>query len=276
MRGVDVTGVADVPEPGDQPEPGDRPESGDQPAIRVSGVSKSFGSTPVLTDLDLAVGMREKVALIGPSGSGKTTVLRVLAGLERPDGGEIALFGSTVWPRPARPVHRRVMLDVGMVFQQFNLFPHMTAVRNVMEGPMRAKGWSRAAAAEKAREVLDMVGMRGYEKSWPAQLSGGQQQRVAIARTLAMEPRLLLLDEVTSALDPELVGEVLAVIRRLSTDTDLTILMVTHEMTFAARCADRVLMFDSGVVVENGPAQEVLRNPGHERTRRFLSAVLER
>ncbi|MPZ26112.1 MAG: ATP-binding cassette domain-containing protein [Micromonosporaceae bacterium] len=267
MRGVDVAGAAEVT---------DATESGDRTAIRVSGVSKSFGSTAVLTDLDLVVGMREKVALIGPSGSGKTTVLRVLAGLERPDGGEVALFGSTVWPRPPKAVYRRVMLDVGMVFQQFNLFPHMTALRNVMEGPMRAKGWSRGAAAEKAREVLDMVGMSGYEKSWPAQLSGGQQQRVAIARTLAMEPRLLLLDEVTSALDPELVGEVLAVIRRLSTDTDLTILMVTHEMTFAARSADRVLMFDSGVVVENGPAQEVLRNPGHERTRRFLSAVLER
>jgi polar amino acid transport system ATP-binding protein len=239
-------------------------------------VSKSFGSTAVLVDLDLAVQSREKVALIGPSGSGKTTVLRVLAGLERPDSGEVSVFGTTVWPPPAKSAHRRAMLDVGMVFQQFNLFPHMTALRNVMEGPMRAKGWSRARAEEKGREVLDMVGMNGFEKSWPAQLSGGQQQRVAIARTLAMEPRLLLLDEVTSALDPELVGEVLAVIQRLSTDSDLTILMVTHEMSFAARSADRVLMFDSGSVVEEGPAQEVLRKPTHERTQRFLSAVLER
>jgi polar amino acid transport system ATP-binding protein len=270
MKGVGTRGV-DAPV--EQP---DATRSGDREAVRLANVSKSFGSTRVLVDLDLTVAAREKVALIGPSGSGKTTVLRVLAGLERPDAGEVALFGAAVWPRPARAVHRRVMLDVGMVFQQFNLFPHMTALRNVMEGPMRAKGWSRRDAEQKARDVLDMVGMTGFEKSWPAQLSGGQQQRVAIARTLAMEPRLLLLDEVTSALDPELVGEVLAVIRRLSTDTDLTILMVTHEMTFAARSADRVLMFDAGAIVEDGPAEEVLRDPGHERTRRFLSAVLER
>lgn len=248
----------------------------DREALRLRGITKSFGTTTVLTGLDLAVRPREKVALIGPSGSGKTTVLRVLAGLERPDRGEVDIFGATVWPRPAKAEYRRLMLGVGMVFQQFNLFPHMTALRNVTEGPRRSKGWSRARAEEKAREVLEMVGMLGYEKSWPAQLSGGQQQRIAIARALAMEPRLLLLDEITSALDPELVGEVLAVIRRLSTDTDLTILMVTHEMSFAEKSADRVVMFDAGAIVEDGPAQDVLRAPTHERTRRFLSAVLDR
>ncbi|MER7004794.1 amino acid ABC transporter ATP-binding protein [Dactylosporangium sp. NPDC000555] len=261
-----------------------RPAEPKPESVRFQAVSKSFSTRLVLDDLSLTVRTGEKVALIGPSGSGKTTVLRIVAGLEEPDAGQVAVFGQQVWPyRRPRPWRRgdardrdRTMRHVGMVFQHFNLFPHMRVLANITEGPIRSRGIGREAARAKALELLEMVGLSGFADAWPANLSGGQQQRVAIARALAMEPRLVLLDEVTSALDPELVGEVLAVIRDISQASDLTILMVTHEMSFAARSVDRVLMFDEGQVVEDGPAAQVLREPAHERTKRFLSAVVER
>jgi polar amino acid transport system ATP-binding protein len=251
--------------------------------IRFHGVNKSFGPVQVLKDLHLDIAPAEKVALIGPSGSGKTTILRMLMTLERPDSGTVEVDGEQLWHVrrgdklvPADEKHlRRMRGKIGMVFQQFNLFPHMRVLRNVSEAQIRVLGTPREAAEARARELLDMVGLGSKLDAYPAQLSGGQQQRVAIARACAMRPKIMLFDEVTSALDPELVAEVLRVLRDLAHHTDMTMLIVTHEMNFARDVSDRVLMFDAGSIVEAGPPQQIFTNPSHERTRAFLRAVLE-
>jgi polar amino acid transport system ATP-binding protein len=254
-----------------------------EPMVRFAGVTKRYASLTVLDKLDLDVAPNEKVAIIGPSGSGKTTVLRMLMTLERIDGGVIWVDGEPLTHEqrdgelvPAREAHlRRVRGKIGMVFQHFNLFPHMSALKNCMEAPMYVLGMSRAEAEKRASELLDMVGLADKKRHYPAQLSGGQQQRVAIARALAMRPKVMLFDEVTSALDPELVGEVLNVIRQLGAEHNLTMLMVTHQMGFAREFADRVCFFYAGRIAEQGPPDQLFTNPQNERTRQFLSAVLE-
>jgi polar amino acid transport system ATP-binding protein len=255
----------------------------DQPMVRFEGVTKRYGALTVLDDLNLEVKRGEKVAIIGPSGSGKTTVLRMLMTLERIDGGVIWVDGEpmTHMPKnggmiPAEPRHlRRVRSKIGMVFQHFNLFPHMTALGNCIEAPMTVLGLPRREAEERAAELLNMVGLGEKKGHYPAQLSGGQQQRVAIARALAMRPKVMLFDEVTSALDPELCGEVLQVIRKLGNEHDLTMLMVTHQMGFAREFADRVCFFYQGKICEQGVPQELFVAPKNERTQQFLRAVLE-
>jgi polar amino acid transport system ATP-binding protein len=252
--------------------------------VNVRGCSKAFGETVVLDELDLTVQAGEHVALIGPSGSGKTTVLRVLMGLERPDRGRVEIAGQSLWHSkrrgelvPASDKHiRTVSRHVGMVFQQFNLFPHMTALENVALAPTKVLGLSNEDAKARAKELLITVGLEKCLEQPPAQLSGGQQQRVAIARALALQPKVMLFDEVTSALDPELVNEVLSVIRGLALHTDMAILIVTHEMTFAADIADRILMFDSGKIIEEAPPAQLLSAPVHERTQRFLKSIIDR
>src|SRR5947208_13321296 len=226
--------------------------------VRFDRVSKSFGTTKVLNELDLEVPPGEKLAVIGPSGSGKTTILRLLMTLERPNAGSIEVDGEPLWHEykgdqlvPASEQHlRRLRTKIGMVFQQFNLFPHMKVLRNVMEAPVQVLGVPRDQAEAQAKRLLDMVGLSHKLDAYPAQLSGGQQQRVAIARALALKPKVMLFDEVTSALDPELVGEVLNVIRRLGAEFDLTMLMVTHQMGFAKEFADRVCFFYGGRICE--------------------------
>jgi len=251
--------------------------------VRFEGVSKRFGPLTVLDDLNLDIAANEKVAIIGPSGSGKTTVLRMLMTLERIDGGIIWIDGEPMTHVqrngqmvPADAAHlRRVRGKIGMVFQHFNLFPHMTALKNCMEAPVTVLRLPKQEAEARAAELLDMVGLGDKKNHYPSQLSGGQQQRVAIARALAMRPKVMLFDEVTSALDPELVGEVLNVIRKLGKEHSLTMLMVTHQMGFAKEFADRVCFFYQGKIAEQGPPQEMFSNPKNERTRQFLRAVLE-
>ncbi|GLY71480.1 ectoine/hydroxyectoine ABC transporter ATP-binding protein EhuA [Amycolatopsis taiwanensis] len=256
------------------PSPADTPV----PTISFRGVRKSYGSHQVLSGLDLDVAAGEKVSIIGPSGSGKTTILRLLMTLEQPDAGSIEVDGETLWHEDGFDVRRMKLVRrrIGMVFQHFNLFPHMTVLGNVTEAPVHVLGQERGEAEEHARELLGMVGLDKHLDHKPGQLSGGQQQRVAIARALAMRPQVMLFDEVTSALDPELVGEVLGVIRELAHSQSMTMLLVTHEMSFAEDISDRVLMFDSGAVVEAGHPSVIFHEPGEERTRRFLSAVLDR
>lgn len=255
-----------------------------KPMIRFDRVSKSFGTTTVLDELDLEVPAGEKLAVIGPSGSGKTTILRLLMTLEQPNAGTIEVDGELLWHEhkgnrivPASERHlRHLRTKIGMVFQQFNLFPHMKVLRNVMEAQVRVLGTPQGEAEAQARKLLEMVGLSHKCDAYPAQLSGGQQQRVAIARALALKPKVMLFDEVTSALDPELVGEVLRVLRDLTHSRDMTMLIVTHEMRFARESSDRVVMFDHGKIVEAGPPELIFTNPTHERTRGFLKAVLER
>jgi polar amino acid transport system ATP-binding protein len=255
----------------------------DAPMVRFKEVTKRYGELVVLDRLDLDVGRGEKVAIIGPSGSGKTTVLRMLMTLERINDGVIEVDGRPLThmerngqlvPASERYL-RKVRGDIGMVFQHFNLFPHMSARQNCMEAPVHVLGLSKAEARERAEDLLNMVGLGDKMDHYPGQLSGGQQQRVAIARALAMRPKVMLFDEVTSALDPELVGEVLNVIRKLGEEHDLTMLMVTHQMGFAREFADRVCFFYAGRIAEQGPPEEIFTNPNNERTRQFLSAVLE-
>ncbi|MBL0886478.1 ectoine/hydroxyectoine ABC transporter ATP-binding protein EhuA [Myceligenerans indicum] len=249
--------------------------------VRMRGVTKAFGQNVVLRDLDLDVGPGEKVVIIGPSGSGKTTILRTTMTLERIDSGTIEVGGRQLYHekvgdtlKPAREKHiREVRSDIGMVFQHFNLFPHMTALENIMLAPMKVHGKSRQEAQTLGIELLDKVGLAHAVNQTPGQLSGGQKQRVAIARSLACEPKVMLFDEVTSALDPELVGEVLNVLRDIAEEGRTTMMLVTHEMGFAREMADRVLMFDGGQIVESGPPADVLGNPQQERTKAFLGAV---
>ncbi|CAM3798032.1 ectoine/hydroxyectoine ABC transporter ATP-binding protein EhuA [Castellaniella denitrificans] len=253
------------------------------PIIVMDQVVKRFGDAIVLDHLDFQVAKGEKVTIIGPSGSGKSTVLRILMTLETIDAGMIHVAGKPLWheyrdgrPVPAGEAHLRAMRkEMGMVFQQFNLFPHMTVRRNVTESPVHVLGLSKEEAERRAHEYLDLVGMTEHADKFPGQLSGGQQQRVAIARALAMRPNIMLFDEPTSALDPELVGEVLTVIRRLSEEHDLTMLLVTHEMEFARQISDRVCFFDRGVIVEQAPPEDMFTAPREERTREFLKTFIE-
>ncbi|CAN5196276.1 ectoine/hydroxyectoine ABC transporter ATP-binding protein EhuA [soil metagenome] len=255
----------------------------EQPIVRFEKVAKRYGPLTVLDDLDLDIAHGEKVAIIGPSGSGKTTVLRMLMTLEQIDGGVIWVEGEPLTHMQkngalvrADAAHiRKIRAKIGMVFQSFNLFPHMTAMQNCIEAPMTVLKMKRADAEARAAELLEMVGLSQKKEHYPAQLSGGQQQRVAIARALAMRPKIMLFDEVTSALDPELVGEVLQVIRRLGREHDLTMLMVTHQMGFAKEFADRVCFFYQGKICEQGPPAELYGSPKNDRTKQFLRAVLE-
>ena len=251
--------------------------------VQVTGLRKSFGDNEVLKGVDFEVERGEVVAIIGPSGSGKTTMLRCINLLEQPSGGRIVVDGRVVCEEAEdgsmrfaeRGDVREIREQVGMVFQRFNLFPHMTALDNITEAPKSVRGMSKEDANARALELLDSVGLSHKADAYPLQLSGGQQQRVAIARALAMEPALMLFDEVTSAVDPELAGEILLVMKRLA-EQGMTMLVVTHEMSFAADVADRVLFIDHGVIVEQGQARDVLTAPQSPRTRAFLHAVLDR
>ena len=251
------------------------------PLVHAVNVLKSFHGTEVLKGIDMDVRKREVVCLLGPSGSGKTTFLRCINQLETIDGGRIWVDGHLMGYRDTgghlhRLTDRQIAAqrrEIGMVFQRFNLFPHKTALDNIIEAPMQVKGEKKEAATARALELLERVGLRDKPAAYPAQLSGGQQQRVAIARALAMRPKLMLFDEPTSALDPELVGEVLDVMRELAHD-GMTMIVVTHEMSFAREVADRVVFMDGGVVVEQGNPRDVINNPQHERTRMFLRRML--
>ena len=254
-----------------------------EPIITFENVVKRFGSHVVLNKLNFEVAPGEKVTIIGPSGSGKSTVLRILMTLETIEEGVIWVDGEPLWHEekngklvPASEKHLHKMREkLGMVFQNFNLFPHMTVRRNLTEAPRSVLGLPKAEVEQRADELLEMVGLTDQGDKFPGQLSGGQQQRVGIARALAMRPKIMLFDEPTSALDPELVGDVLNVIRRLAEEHDLTMLLVTHEMRFARQISDRVLFFDQGTICEGGPPEELFTNPQKERTRSFLKAVLE-
>jgi len=251
------------------------------PMVKAEAVHKSYGRLEVLRGIYLEVSPKEVTCVIGPSGSGKSTFLRCINHLEKIDAGRLWVDGELVGYRqrgdklyelPDREVCRK-RSEIGMVFQRFNLFPHMTALDNIVEAPVHVRRESRGAAEARARKLLDRVGLVDKTNSYPNQLSGGQQQRVAIARALAMQPKLMLFDEPTSALDPELVGEVLDVMRGLAED-GMTMIVVTHEMGFAREVGDTLVFMDYGVIVESGKPRDVLANPKHERTRAFLSKVL--
>lgn len=258
--------------------------SGDaRPMVSFRNVTKRYGDLTVLDNLCLDVAEGEMVTIIGPSGSGKTTVLRMLMTLETIDGGVIYVDGQPLTHKqrngvlvPADAAHlRRQRANIGMCFQHFNLFPHMSALENCTEGPIHVLGLSRQDAVARAEELLEMVGMIDKRDEFPARLSGGQKQRVAIARALAMRPKVMLFDEVTSALDPEVTGEVTEVIRRLVDRHNLTMLMVTHQMGFARDISDRICFFHQGRIEEQGNPQELFGNPRSERTQQFLAAVNE-
>ncbi|MDX6230553.1 MAG: polar amino acid transport system ATP-binding protein [Frankiales bacterium] len=251
------------------------------PMVRSEGVHKNYGALNVLKGIDLEVQQGQVFCLVGPSGSGKSTFLRCINHLEKVDGGKLSVDGHLVGYRQAggklyelreREVAAK-RADIGMVFQRFNLFPHMTALGNIVEAPIQVRRLSKAEATSDAMRLLNRVGLADKADAYPAQLSGGQQQRVAIARALAMKPKLMLFDEPTSALDPELVGEVLDVMRGLAED-GMTMIVVTHEMGFAREVGDALVFMDGGVVVESGHPRDVLSNPQHERTKAFLSKVL--
>jgi polar amino acid transport system ATP-binding protein len=252
-----------------------------QPMVLAEGLHKSFGRVEVLRGIDFEVARQEVVCIIGPSGSGKSTLLRCINHLEKINAGRLSVDGELVGYREhggrlyelrEREISAK-RAEIGMVFQQFNLFPHMSVLDNVIEAPTRVKKMPRDQAAVLAEQLLDQTGMRDKAAAYPNQLSGGQQQRVAIARALAMQPKLMLFDEPTSALDPELVGDVLAVMRDLAT-SGMTMIVVTHEMGFAREVGDTLIFMDEGLVVESGRPREVLANPSHERTKAFLSKVL--
>jgi polar amino acid transport system ATP-binding protein len=257
------------------------PRAPSSPLIEVRNLGKRFGDVEVLRGVDLDIERSEVVCIIGPSGSGKSTLLRCLAALETYDTGEVRIEGELLGygekngrrVRASQGEINRVRRNIGMVFQQFNLWPHMTALENVMEALLRVQRLPRAHAQRRANAMLETVGLGNKGDAYPAKLSGGQQQRVAIARALAMEPHIMLFDEPTSALDPELVGEVLAVMRTLA-EEGMTMAVVTHEMGFAREVADRVLFLDGGVIVEQGPARQLLTEPEHPRTQDFLRRVL--
>ncbi|GGJ93339.1 amino acid ABC transporter ATP-binding protein [Pseudomonas matsuisoli] len=239
--------------------------------IEIKGLKKAYGNLEVIKGVDARVERGEVVCIVGPSGSGKSTILRCINGLEDYQGGRIEIDGQHV-DRHSKQI-KAIRTEVAMVFQRFNLFPHRTVLENIIEGPVFVRGEPREQAVAHARELLASVGLESKADAKPSQLSGGQQQRVAIARALAMRPKAILFDEPTSALDPELVGDVLDVMRRLA-ETGLTMVVVTHEMQFAREVADRVLFIDGGVIVEQGPAKELLNNPQQARTQDFLRRVL--
>lgn len=249
--------------------------------VRAEQVCKDFGALSVLKGVTLSVERGRVLVLVGPSGSGKSTFLRCINHLETVTAGRLyvddVLVGyresrGKLYEMPEREAARQ-RRDIGMVFQHFNLFPHRTALENIIESPIHVKKVKKSAAIERARDLLDQVGLGDKADAYPAQLSGGQQQRVAIARALAMDPKLMLFDEPTSALDPELVGEVLAVMKALA-GAGMTMIVVTHEMGFAREVADELVFMDGGVIVESGPPRDVLSNPQHDRTRAFLSKVM--
>ncbi|CAB4989718.1 MAG: ATP-binding cassette domain-containing protein [Actinobacteria bacterium] len=251
------------------------------PMVKSEQVHKSFGHLEVLKGIELEVAAGEVCCLVGPSGSGKSTFLRCINHLERIDAGRLSVDGELIGYREhggkLYELHEKEVArkrrEIGMVFQSFNLFPHMTALANIMEAPIRVKGESTAVVRERSERLLDQVGLTHKADVYPNQLSGGQQQRIAIARALAMEPKLMLFDEPTSALDPELVGEVLDVMRQLA-DDGMTMIVVTHEMGFAREVGDTIVFMDGGVVVESGHPRDIIANPQHERTKAFLSKVL--
>jgi polar amino acid transport system ATP-binding protein len=250
-----------------------------QPVVRYRDIRKSYGETEVLGGIDLDLYPGEKVAVIGPSGSGKTTLARILMTLEYPTGGTIEVDGEQLWHRrvKGRMVRadekhlHRIRSSIGMVFQHFHLFPHLSIIRNVTEAPIHVLNMPKEQARAEAMELLDKVGMKDKADAYPSQLSGGQKQRVAIARALIMKPKVMLFDEVTSALDPELVGEVLKVIKELAEESSMTMLLITHEMDFARDVADRVIFTDGGQLVEEGPPEAIFEHPRSERLRSFLS-----
>ncbi len=239
--------------------------------IKVTGLKKNFGSLEVLKGIDQHIKQGEKVVVIGPSGSGKSTFLRCLNLLETPTEGEILIEGESI--TEAKTNVNKIREKMGMVFQQFNLFPHLNVLDNITLAPIKVKKMPKAEAEKLARELLQKVGLADKEASYPAQLSGGQQQRIAIARALAMQPDIMLFDEPTSALDPEMVGEVLSVMKSLA-DAGMTMVVVTHEMGFAREVASRVLFMDGGYVLEEGTPEELFSNPKNDRTKEFLSKVL--
>jgi len=257
------------------------PQTNDgMPLVHAVNIMKAFHGNQVLKGIDVNVRKGQVVCLLGPSGSGKTTFLRCINQLETIDGGRIWVDGELMgYEDRAGTLHRLTnkaiaaqRREIGMVFQRFNLFPHKTALENIMEAPIQVKGENKAQVRERAIALLERVGLQDKPSAYPSQLSGGQQQRVAIARALAMQPKLMLFDEPTSALDPELVGEVLAVMRELASD-GMTMIVVTHEMSFAREVADHVVFMDGGVVVEQGDPTSVINNPQHDRTRSFLRRV---
>ncbi|PSH62192.1 ectoine/hydroxyectoine ABC transporter ATP-binding protein EhuA [Phyllobacterium sophorae] len=259
----------------------DQPHS---PIITFREVTKKFGDVTVLERLNLEVAPNENLTLIGPSGSGKSTILRILMTLENVQAGAVTVDGEALWvdhgpdklsEQAAAAQTRAIRRKVGMVFQSFNLFPHMSALRNIAEAPIRVLRLSKDEAYDRAIELLNLVGLADKQNSFPIQLSGGQQQRVAIARALAMRPKILLFDEVTSALDPETVGEVLSVIRALAREHQFTTLMVTHHMGLAREISDRVCFLEGGRIIEQGSPAQIFESPANNRTKAFLRAILE-
>jgi polar amino acid transport system ATP-binding protein len=259
-------------------------QENERPIIKIEGLCKSFGGLTVLKAIDLEVHAGEKICIIGPSGSGKSTLLRCINLLEEPEAGMIWLDGSPMGfrvdakgrrVRAAESEVNRMRTTVGMVFQSFNLWTHMTVLGNIIEAPVHVRGLTREAATRLADRLLERIGLTAKRDAFPAQLSGGQQQRVAIARALAMEPKIMLFDEPTSSLDPELVGEVLEVMRSLATE-GMTMLVVTHEMGFAAEVADRVVFMDHGAILEQASPRAFFQQPTNERAAQFLTSVVGR
>jgi polar amino acid transport system ATP-binding protein len=250
-----------------------------KPIVEYKDVHKAFGDVEVLKGIDLDIFPAEKIAVIGPSGSGKTTIIRMLMTLEEPTDGDIIVDGKNLWKMKkhgkmveADEKHlREIRGDIGMVFQHFNLFPHMTILENCMTAPIHVKGEKKKEVKQRSIDMLERVGLGDKINNYPSQLSGGQKQRVAMARALVMRPKIMLFDEVTSALDPELVGEVLEVIRDIAKNDDMAMVLVTHEMDFALDVADKVLFLDDGVIAEQGSASDVIEHSENPRVQEFLS-----
>ncbi len=255
--------------------------NGGEPVVRAENVEKRFGKLEVLKGVSLEVQPGETVCMIGASGSGKTTFIRCVNHLEKIDGGRIEVNGHLIGYRErngklvedSEKNIAKQRTEIGMVFQRFNLFPHLTALGNIVEAPIRVRGLKKEAAVAEAEALLERVGLAEKRDVYPSKLSGGQQQRVAIARALAMKPALMLFDEVTSALDPEMIGEVLDVMKELALG-GMTMIVVTHEMGFAREAADRVVMMDDGRIIEEGTPEHFFESPDHERTKQFLSKIL--
>nr|WP_289073060.1 amino acid ABC transporter ATP-binding protein [uncultured Halomonas sp.] len=245
------------------------------PIVRMQKLHKHFGSLHVLKEIDLDIVPGEVVVVIGASGSGKSTLIRCINGLEEFQSGSLEVDGNTLLPNgKSSQALQTIRTEVGMVFQQFNLFPHLSVLDNITLAPMKVRGWSRQDAEETAKRLLERVGIADQANKYPSQLSGGQQQRVALARALAMEPRLMLFDEPTSALDPEMIGEVLDAMRELAKE-GMTMVIVTHEMGFAREVADRIIFIHKGEIAEQGPPEQLFDTPRHERTQSFLARVFK-